>query len=76
MGPYLKRTPRNWFLPLTGPKKSRPEGKALLETLALEDVKERPRTIPENHEVDDVVVDEEEEEDEFDVEDKEEEETE
>lgn len=45
----------------------------MLETLQLEDLRERPRTMPENHEVDVVVVDEGEEE-ELEVEEKEEEE--
>lgn len=78
----MKRTPRNWFLPITtGPPISRPPEAELLVTLQLADLFKRP-LIPENHEVDDdvvavvaVVVEEEEEEelDEGDAEDNDEE---
>lgn len=46
MGPYLKRRPRNWFLPLMGPADS-----AAPDILTLLDLSERPRTMPDNHEV-------------------------
>lgn len=57
MGPYRKRTPRNWFFFTTGPKEeglspapdtTETEGGAVLEFKVLS---ERPRTMPENHEV-------------------------
>lgn len=66
MGPYLKSTPRNWFLPLTGPPESPPLEEELCAIFTLDDLSNRPLTMPESHEVD-VAVEEEEEE--FDVDD-------
>ena len=48
----MKRTPWNWFFRLTGPPE--PEGSLATELFAilmLPDLSERPRTMPENHEV-------------------------
>lgn len=69
----MKRTPRNWFLPITtGPPISWPPEAELLVTLQLADLFKRP-LIPENQEVDDdVVAIVEEEEDELDANDEEE----
>lgn len=69
----MKRTPRNWFLPITtGPAISWPPEAELLVTLQLADLFKRP-LIPENQEVDDdVVAIVEEEEDELDANDEEE----
>lgn len=53
MGPYLKSTPRNWFFPLIGPRKSErePPEEEVAAILVPRDLSERPRTMPENQEV-------------------------
>lgn len=53
MGPYRKRTPRNWFFLTTGQEEE--QSATPTETVAGRDVgvkflSERPRTMPENHE--------------------------
>lgn len=48
MVPYLKSTPRNWFLPLIGPASAAEE---LPDIRTLPDLSERPRTMPENQEL-------------------------
>lgn len=54
LGPYLKSTPRNWFLPLMGPSQSAatplPE-EELPAILTEEDLSWRPLTMLENQEV-------------------------
>lgn len=57
-GPYLKRTPLNCFLRLTGPtEEEEEEGPSialeLLAILELADLSERPRTIPNSQEDED-----------------------
>lgn len=58
LGPYLKSTPRHWFFRTTGPVLSVPP--TTLELLPILTLPDRPRTMPENHEV---LVEEEEDED-------------
>lgn len=54
LGPYLKSTPRNWFLPLMGPSllEARPPPEEELPAIFREeDLSRRPLTMPENQEV-------------------------